>query len=172
MHQKIKFAFIFLLTFSLLLASACGFRLRGVIQLPAQYQPLYITNQDEQSAALTHRLNRQMQQLGIELTQQHNDSKLRLEIFNLASNQRQLAYGATEEYELSLKVKASAYTQQGEPLFIGQEFISSRFYSYNKNSDSLLARDTLKQELLESMETDLLNQLSLRLQALSDETLP
>lgn len=174
MHQKTKFTFIFLLTFSLLLASACGFRLRGFIQLPANVQPLYITSQGG-AASLANRLAKQLEQSGVEITTSSEASRLRLEIFDLASSQRQLAFGATEEYELSLQIAASAYKANGDQVFLDQTFASSRFYSYNKNNDSLLARDNLKQELLESMEADLLNQLSLRIQTLSledDETLP
>lgn len=172
MYKKTRPAFILLICLVLATASACGFRLRGFIQLPASVQPLYISSQGG-AASLASRLAKQLEQSGVEVTKSSEESRLRLELFDLVSSQRQLAFGATEEYELSLQVTASAYKANGDEVFLDQTFASSRFYSYNKNNDSLLARDTLKKELLESMEADLLNQLSLRIQTLSledDET--
>lgn len=168
MYKKTQSVLVILLSLALLTASACGFRLRGFIQLPASVQPLYITSQGG-AAGLANRLAKQLEQSGVELTTSSEASRLRLELFDLASSQRQLAFGATEEYELSLQVMASAYKANGDEVFLDQTFASSRFYSYNKNTDSLLARDTLKKELLESMEADLLSQLSLRIQTLSLE---
>lgn len=191
MHKQTRPAFILLICLVLATASACGFRLRGFIQLPASVQPLYISSQGG-AVGLAKRLARQLEQSGVEITTSSEASRLRLEVFDLASSQRQLAFGATEEYELSLQITASAYktalataasseqeldekvsnntnNNESDALFLNQTFTSSRFYSYNKNTDSLLARDTLKKELLESMEADLLSQLTLRIQTLSLE---
>ena len=148
----------------LLLNSACGFRLSGFIELPQDLQPLYI-NSEASASNLANTLARQLQQSGITLSNTLSPSRLRLELKEFKSGQRQVVFGSTEEFELSLQITASASNSQGEVLFSNQTFQAYRHYSYQRDS-SLLARDNLRSELLRSMENDLIRQLTLRMQTL------
>lgn len=148
-----------------LIISACGFRLRGFIELPQNLQPLYISSQGGANN-LAATLARQLKQSGVAISQELNPSRLRLELKDFKSSQRQVVFGQREEFELSLQITASARDSQGETLFTDEVLQAYRQYSYNRDSDSLLARDSLRQELLRSMEDDLIRQITLRVQAL------
>lgn len=151
----------------LLLSSACGFRLRGFIELPQDLQPLYISSQGDASN-LAATLARQLEQSGVSISKALAPSRLRLDLQDLSSSQRQLVFGQREEFELTLQITASARDSNGEDLFTHQVFKTFRHYSYNRNNDSLLTRDSLHKELLRSMEDDLIRQLTLRIQALQE----
>lgn len=155
----------------LLLTSACGFRLRGFIDLPANLQPLYISSQAG-AHNFAANLHRQLEQSGIQLSPSLAGSRLHLSLQNFNSGQRQLIFGVREEYELELQIQASATDAQGEPVFDPQVFSARRLYAYDRATDTTLARDALRQELLRSMEDDLLRQITLRIQALSLSAAP
>lgn len=155
-----------LLTLALLVAG-CGFRLQGYIQLPAGLQPLHIVASGN-TASFGQTLQRQLQQSGITLASGAAESRLQLLLENLVSSEQQLVYGQIETYELTLSITADAISR-GNPLFEHETFQAHRQYSYNRNSDSLLSRDQLRRELQESMENDLIRQLTLRIQALAHE---
>ena len=151
--------------------SACGFRLRGFIQLPEELQPLQV--QAASSARnLGQTLTRQLQQSGIQVTNSAIEARLRLELSDLESVERQVIFGIVEEYEMELSVTASARDAEGETLFSEEEFRTQRQYSYDSENDTLLARDSLRAELRSAMEGDLIRQLTLRIQALEDRGLP
>ena len=154
------------------LTSACGFRLRGFIQLPAELQPLHV--QAEGSARnLGQTLNRQLQQSGIEVVDSACQARLKLELNNLQSSERQVIFGMVEEYEIELSVNATARDAEGETLFSDEEFRTQRQYSYDSENDTLLARDSLRSELRSTMEGSLIRQLTLRIQSLENrETAP
>lgn len=159
--SRLGFSLVLLLA---LLSSACGFRLSGFIELPQDLQPLYI-NSEASASNLADTLARQLQQSGVMLSPIISTSRLRLELKEFKSGQRQVVFGSTEEFELSLQITASASDSEGEALFANQVFQTYRHYSYKRDS-SLLARDSLHSELLRSMENDLIRQLTLRMQTL------
>jgi len=149
----------------LLFTSACGFRLRGFIELPQNLQPLYISSQ-EGASNLATTLARQLEQSGVAISQELTPSRLRLELKDFKSSQRQVVFGQKEEFELSLQITASARDNEGEHFFRDEVLQAYRQYAYDKENDSLLYRDNLRSELLRSMEDDLIRQLTLRIQAL------
>ena len=147
--------------------SACGFRLRGFIQLPEELQPLQV--QAASSARnLGQTLTRQLQQSGIQVTNSASEARLRLELSDLESVERQVIFGIVEEYEIELSVRATARDADGETLFSDEDFRAQRQYSYDSTNDTLLARDSLRRELRSAMENDLIRQLTLRIQALEN----
>lgn len=148
-----------------LVLSACGFRLRGFIELPQNLQPLYISSQSSANN-LAATLARQLEQSGVTLSKEIAPSRLRLELKDFKSSQRQVVFGQREEFELSLQITASARDSESEPLFSDEVLQAYRQYSYNSGTDSLLTRDSLRKELLRSMEDDLIRQLTLRIRAL------
>lgn len=148
-----------------LLISACGFRLRGFIELPQDLQPLYISSQ-ESANTLANTLARQLEQSGVAISQELSPSQLRLELEDFNSSQRQVMFGQREAFELSLQITISARNSQGEDLLTKQVLKAYRQYAYHRNDDSLLARDSLRQELLHAMEDDLIRLITLRIQAL------
>lgn len=159
--SRFSFSLVLLLT---LLISACGYRLSGFIELPQHLQPLHISSENN-AQNLADTLARQLQQSGITISKEISASRLRLALNTFESNQRQVVFGSTETFELSLKITASANNSEGEALFTNQIFQAYRQFTYQRNS-SLLARDSLRNELLRSMENDLIRQLTLRIQAL------
>jgi len=170
MPSSIKLLFkprfgIVLLLMLVLLSSACGFRLRGFIELPQNLQPLYISSQSSANN-LAATLARQLEQSGVTLSKEIAPSRLRLELKDFKSSQRQVVFGQREEFELSLQITASARDSESEPLFSDEVLQAYRQYSYNSSTDSLLTRDSLRKELLRSMEDDLIRQLTLRIRAL------
>lgn len=163
---KPRFGFTLLLLL-VLLTSACGFRLRGFIELPPNLQPLYISSQGS-ATNLAATLARQLEQSGVTLSKEITPSRLRLELKDFKSSQRQLVFGKREEFELSLQITATARDSEGEDLFADELLQAYRQYSYDRDNDSLLARDSLRSELLRSMEDDLIRQITLRIQALQE----
>lgn len=159
---RLKLSLVLLLV---LIISACGFRLRGFIELPDNLQPLYIGSQGGASN-LAATLARQLEQSGVAISKELSPSRLRLELKDFKSSQRQVVFGQREEFELSLQISASARDGEGEPLFTDEVLQAYRQYAYDSDKDSLLARDSLRKELLRSMEDDLIRQLTLRIQAL------
>lgn len=163
-HPGLKLALVLALV---VFISACGFRLRGFIQLPAELQPLQV--QATGSARnLGQTLTRQLEQSGITVTDSASQARLRLELTELEANEHQVIFGIVEEYEIELSVKATARDAEGETLFSDEEFRAQRQYSYDSDNDTLLARDSLRRELRSTMEGDLIRQLTLRIQALEN----
>lgn len=156
---------VILLLLVVLLMSACGFRLSGFIELPENLQPLYISSQGGANN-LAATLARQLEQSGVAISQELAPSKLRLELKDFKSSQRQVVFGQREEFELSLAITATARNNEGETLFSEEVLQAYRQYSYNRDTDSLLTRDSLRSDLLRNMEGDLIRQLTLRIQAL------
>lgn len=150
------------------LLAGCGFRLRGYVQLPAHLQPVFLHSHSG-TEVLTAQLQRQLLQSGVQLTEQISQAGLVLELQQLTQREIQIASGSTEEYELELILQASAEDAQGN-LLLDQELLTARRY-YSRDTDaSLLVRDQLRQELYQSMQQDLINQMILRVQALGSGT--
>lgn len=162
---SLRFGLTLVLLLTSLLLSACGFRLRGYIELPADLQPLYISSESGANS-LSRTLSRQLQQSGVEVAEQRSDARLHLHLSNFGSSERQVVFGAVEEHEITLKVNARAETATGETLFSNDTFETRRQYTRDSN---LLARDNLRRDLLNSMESDLIRQLTLRIQAVANE---
>lgn len=147
--------------------TACGFQLRGFIQLPAELQPLQVEATGS-ARGLGQTLTRQLEQSGIAVTSSASEAQLRLVLTELQSEERQVVFGIVEEYEIQLSLQATARDTQGETLFSDEAFQAQRQYRYNSEEDSLLARDSLRAELKTAMQDDLIRQLTLRIQALEN----
>lgn len=151
----------------MLVISACGFQLRGYIQLPDELQPLQVQAQSS-AQSLGERLNRQLQQSGVATTSSSSEARLQLKLTDLQSSERQVIFGVVEEYELELSLQATAKDREGNLLLSDETFTTQRQYRYNSEEDTLLARDSLRADLRRDMQDDLIRQLTLRIQALEN----
>lgn len=163
--RPVRAGLIWMLLLTCLMLSACGFRLRGFIELPAELQPLSISSESG-AASLSRTLSRQLQQSGVTVSNQRSEANLYLYLSDFGSSERQVMFGAVEEHEITLKIRARAETAGGETLFSNETFETRRQYTRDSN---LLARDNLRRDLLNSMENDLIRQLTLRIQAVANE---
>lgn len=148
-----------------LLLTGCGFQLRGYIQLPAHLQPIQVQAQGS-SQSLAQPLRQRLSASGISLAEGDQPARLRLELEALEQRETQLIFGQDEEYALELTLVASAFDADLEPLFRAERWSAERQYRYNATRDSVLARQSLKAELLRSMEDDLIDLLMMRLRSL------
>ncbi|WP_416885200.1 hypothetical protein [Marinospirillum sp.] len=153
------------LMLGMLLLSACGFQLRGYIQLPAQLQPIRVEAQAG-SERLAQPLRQRLLASGIRLAESDATARLLLRLEALEQRETQLIFGQDEEFALELTLVASAFDAEGEPLFTAERWSAERQYRYNATRDSVLARQSLKAELIRSMEDDLIDLLMMRVRSL------
>jgi LPS-assembly lipoprotein len=98
------FRYLFILVF-LLSASACGFQLRGAVKLPAELQPLYLYNANDE--VLAHQLLLLLKENNTALTDDAQQAASRLKVVNQNQTQRVLSVdsrGRAREYELNYSV--------------------------------------------------------------------
>ncbi|WP_114416173.1 LPS assembly lipoprotein LptE [Marinospirillum perlucidum] len=153
------------------LLAGCGFQLRGYLTLPDHLQPLKV-EADSSAGSLATALERQLNQSGVATTDSSQAAAVTIRLKDLRSGERQLVFGQVEEHELELLVTASARDRDGESLFSNEDFSTRSQYTYDSENDSLLARDRLRDDLKQRMQSNLLRQLTLRIKSLEATSAP
>lgn len=121
--------------------SACGFKLKGLYEVPEALQRLVLVEQSAQPTALGRELVKQLGSSGVILGE---TAPYRLELGEVRYNKRAItlsARAAALEYELSGRVSFALYQGDNKAPVLEREVRSERSYSDNANE---LALETLE----------------------------
>lgn len=150
----------------LLLLTACGWHLRGVTPLPAEYKVLYV--QGEEESALYHKLVQQLEFNNVLVTESLEDAPMLMTLEEYEVDKRTLAVdsnGRVSEYELNgLLIVILERQLTGEKVEL--EVTSRRTLANDINN--VVATQTEETTLRNQIDSDLVNKLLRRMQSLKD----
>lgn len=150
----------------LLLLTACGWHLRGVTPLPAEYKVLYV--QGEEESALYHKLVQQLEFNNVLVTESLEDAPMLMTLEKYEVDKRTLAVdsnGRVSEYELNgLLIVILERQLTGEKVEL--EVTSRRTLANDINN--VVATQTEETTLRNQIDSDLVNKLLRRMQSLKD----
>lgn len=150
----------------LLLLTACGWHLRGVTPLPAEYKVLYV--QGEEESALYHKLVQQLEFNNVLVTESLEDAPMLMTLEKYEVDKRTLAVdsnGRVSEYELNgLLIVILERQLTGEKIEL--EVTSRRTLANDINN--VVATQTEETTLRNQIDSDLVNKLLRRMQSLKD----
>ena len=150
----------------LLLLTACGWHLRGVTPLPAEYKVLYV--QGEEESALYHKLVQQLEFNNVLVTESLEDAPMLMTLEEYEVDKRTLAVdsnGRVSEYELNgLLIVILERQLTGEKVEL--EVTSRRTLANDINN--VVATQTEETALRNQIDSDLVNKLLRRMQSLKD----
>ena len=151
----------------LLLLTACGWHLRGVTPLPAEYKVLYV--QGEEESALYHKLVQQLEFNKVLVTEFLEDAPMLMTLEEYEVDKRTLAVdssGRVSEYELNgLLIVILERQLTGEKVEL--EVTSRRTLANDINN--VVATQTEETALRNQIDSDLVNKLLRRMQSLKDK---
>jgi LPS-assembly lipoprotein len=156
---------VVMVTFLVVTIAACGFKLRGAVNLP--YKSIFVTG--TMSLELRQNLTR-----GIEIgtnTKVINaakDSDLVIEIMQDQNSKQILSYNASGQitaYRLINLVKFRAYDAQGNDLISDSDIYLTRDMDFSIST--ILAAEMMELELVSGMRQDIATQILRRISALS-----
>lgn len=150
---------------TVLLLSACGWRLQGVTRLPESAAVAYIEAYDSYSD-FTRELRRGLTDAGARLTAQRGDAGALIKIRNEDFGQAVLTVSTRnipKEYEVFYEVEYSVEVQ-GKEAIEPQRLRLTRTYTYDENA--LLAKQLEEKVLRQSLARDLAEQVLRRLASL------
>ncbi|MEJ2479230.1 MAG: LPS assembly lipoprotein LptE [Acidihalobacter sp.] len=149
----------------LLSLAACGFHLRGQVQLPPQMARTYIGGAPS-GDALVRALRSALRDNGVRVVSKERDATAVLQIESLKTSRSVLsvnADGTVADYQLVMQLAYSVRATQGNWHIPTQNLQTRRHYSYSDSQ--VLAKSSEAAQLRESMSRDLANLALLRLQA-------
>ncbi len=117
--------------------SACGFKLKGLYEVPEALQQLVMVEQSAQPTALGRELVKQLSGSGVAISE---SAPYRLELGTARYNKRALTLSARAEaleYELSGRVSFALYQGDNETPVLEREVRADRSYSENSNTLAL-----------------------------------
>ena len=115
----------FALTLLLTQLIACGFQLRGAVELPAGVEPVYV---EGKSSALAKVLNNQLSIAGVELTEEKAQANYRLVMLKQETDRRTTALGENAtalEFQLIETLRFQLQDKTGR-IVLGPNRISER----------------------------------------------
>jgi len=150
---------------SALLASGCGFRLRGAQHLP--YATLYISGVGQHSE-LREQLRQQIEASGsTRVVDNRDEAEVRLEILNRSRDREILSLsggGRVTEYELTQRI-TYRLVEAADEVIIPSTTVRAR-RSYDFDDEQVIAKGREEALLYEDMENDLIQQIMRRLATL------
>lgn len=164
-EQVIK-RLLFVILFTGLL-SACGFHLRGQVQMPGSLQAIYIDG-GKPDSAMRSILRQKLISSGVEVVQQVQAATATLLITKDETTRREVslnANGQPNEYELKYELGYHLLDKSNKSLLPQQTLSQLRTYQYDANQ--VLAKEEeerrLKQKMALSAVNQMLRQISTRL---------
>ncbi len=138
--------------------SACGFKLRGLVEVPESLQRVHFSASKD--SATVRSVKRLLQGNGVQLVGDDDAAPYRLEILSESSQRRAASLNSlakTEEYELRSSLRFQILDQQQRSVLAPQELITERVYTFDENNVS--AKDAEEALLRREMQDDLAHQL-------------
>jgi len=151
------------LSLTLALTSACGFHLRGAIDLPPELNSLYISDAN-QFSPFNQALVQTARRNGITISGNVAKSPFTLAILDQDFERRVLSVDANtrvSEYEMTETVTISIRHTNGDILLPETDITAERSYVFDENQ--VLSKSEEEAQLRETMRQDLVRQVLLRL---------
>lgn len=156
LQAKLRFTVLGLLLVVLL--SACGFQLRGQIELPPGLERIQVTGLS-QNHALRRQLERFLEANGVEIVDDPKAEVARLDLSRYRQEKEILVVGTdgrVREYRLMSAVNASLRSAEGEIKLPSTQFDVFRDFIYDP--DDVLGKAEEEKQLREDMISDLSRQ--------------
>ncbi len=140
------------LCLSVSLLSACGWQLRGSVDLPAALSKLHVSSSNTDSQLLGQ-LKNLLQNNGATLVEATDKSAYRLKIEEERADKRSISVGGSglaSEYELSLDVRYSVVDSTGKAVIHNAKSQVLRSYRYDRtavlsaNEEERIIRDEMR----------------------------
>ncbi|RRJ83575.1 LPS assembly lipoprotein LptE [Aestuariirhabdus litorea] len=152
----------------LLLASGCGFQLRGEVSLPSELQRLNLSGV-QSGSPLSQALRQSLTSNGVELSE---TADLSLAVLGYSTDQRAITFtgtGQSAQFEVSGTLRFNLQNSNGTELMGPFSLDAQRTYQSDQNNTtaSISERKMIDREL----ERSLVQQLMLRLQAITSAQL-
>ncbi len=145
-----------LLTLLLLVISGCGFKLRGLYDIPESLKQVTLLS-DSNDPQLERTLEQALEANGVEVT---SEAPYRIELLEQRFDRRTLSLDSSaraSEYELRGEVTFRVTDQEGEELLPPRTLTSER--SYNVDSANITASNSQEPVLRQQMHQDLAQQI-------------
>lgn len=152
-----------------LVLPACGFHLRGQVNLPPEMAHTYVQGLSQYND-LGRDLRRLLEGSGVQVVESREQATAILDIIDNQASRRVLsvqAGGKVQEYELIQRLVFSVRTADGRLLLEPQELELAREYLYDRFDP--LASSSQEGEIRTEMRRDITQMLMLRLQALGSD---
>lgn len=149
-----KKAVIFVLA---LLLSACGYHLRGALELPANMKNVYV---EGGSASLHEQFGRIMKASSVQLAKSRKGAGIVIKIFNEDFNRRVLSLstrGKTNEFELTYRLDYEFANAADTPLMerqtveIRREYYNDQQYIIAKDNEEAVIRNEMYQQAVNTI---------------------
>ena len=150
---------------ALLLLSACGFKLRGGVELPAVLQDTYIESENP-FTGMARSLRTELEIAGANVLEDRAAATAILVIHNERSENRVLSVGSSgraTEYELYDEVGFSLQDPDGKPLVKAQTLSQTRDVVFDENE--LLGKVSEAEGIHRQMRANLARQMIMRIAA-------
>ena len=137
-----------------LLLSACGFQLRGTVDLPPVLQATQL--EGDRFSLLVSELGMLLRNAGAGLVEERGQATAVLKVLDETSSQRVLSVGVSgraAEYELHHRVDYQLEDARGEVLVPRQSLSARRTYQFDEND--VLGKANEEESLREEMQRDL-----------------
>jgi LPS-assembly lipoprotein len=154
---------IMTLLLSLTLLTACGWQLRGSLNLPSDLQSLYIDNQSQGNVTATE-LGRLLKANNVALAESSENAQYTIRLTNEREQRRTVSVtsgGESSEYELTYEVDYSIANSEGILVVPGATAQVIRSYSYDR--DNVIAKGQEEQLIRDEMRPQLASQILNRL---------
>ena len=165
-HRKNTASWIVIFMLSMLI-SACGFHLRGDIELPALYERVLIV--DRGNTATARPLADFLENIGSEIVSRPEDATAVITLLSRGTQRRALAVGgkSIREYELQLNIAFIVQNALGEQ--IGEQQNVSLTRTYRNDPNDVLGKSNEESVIIEEMNQNILTQILFRLKALANK---
>jgi len=148
--------------------SACGFHLRGDVELPPVLQDTYIDSRDPYTG-IAHALRVQMERSGVNVLETRDQASAILKVIGERSENRVLSVGSSgkaTEYELFNEVVFSLSDGKGKELLKPQTVRVTRDLVFDQNEllGKLSEADSIHRQMLDSIARQILTRIQVGLQ--------
>ena len=154
-----------------LVITACGFRLRGALDIPDELKSIYISS-EKASPDFTSLLKRNLKLNGVRIADSASDAALALHIYEERVRRRTLTItesAKTAEYQLNMDVTFDIQSPTGDTLL--EKDIVSNEKIYLEDTDSVASVKNEETLLKKEMRLDLIKQIVRRIQAVAEKHL-
>ncbi|MBK5968382.1 hypothetical protein CCR91_06255 [Thiorhodovibrio winogradskyi] len=152
-----------MLTIALLSAGGCGFQLRGTVDLPSEYSPVFIQSGGAVGEAMQNRLEGG----GLSLTQVAAQAGLIVRVLGQQRSSRIVAVdsnGKALAYELTYAVSFDALGRDGQILISPQWLSAVRTFDDNPNA-AVLGEQLESEIIYQDLVADVADRILMRLRA-------
>lgn len=164
--MPLRRAAVYVVTLMALLLTACGFHLRGDVQLAPQLSKVHIQGGDRYDP-LVRELSRALTSTGAAIVEDPQAATAVLQILENTGKRRVLSVrstGKVQEYELYQTFRFRVRDAAGTELLATQQLEVTREYLFD--ADDVLSKSTEEEALRRDMRRDLVRLAMLRLEAL------